>query len=55
MTPADILRERAKHYLALAERAPGSLMPDSYRDVAMLLEREADKVQAEEARGYFRD
>jgi hypothetical protein len=55
MTVATALRERAKHYLALAERAPGTLMPNSYRDVAMLLEREADKIRDEEARGHFRD
>jgi hypothetical protein len=46
MIPAEALRERAKHYLALAERAPGSLMPNSYRDVAALLEREADKLKS---------
>ena len=55
MTPADALRERAKHYLVLAENAPGSLMPNSYRDVAAVLEREAEKVEAEEAGGHFRD
>jgi hypothetical protein len=45
------LRERAKHYLALAERAPGSLMPNSYRDVAALLQREAERLRDEEAEG----
>jgi hypothetical protein len=52
--PADACESAQSHYLTLAERAPGSLMPNSYRDVAALLEREADKIQAEEAEGRFR-
>ena len=48
------LRDRAKHYLALAEAAPGPLKRDSYRDIAALLEQEADTIRDEEAIGQFR-
>jgi hypothetical protein len=44
------MRERAKHYLALAETGLGSMKCDSYRELAALLEREADMIQDKEAR-----
>jgi hypothetical protein len=48
------LRERAKHYLALAEAGLGPLTCDSYRELAVLLEREADTIRDKKAIGQFR-